>query len=572
MNSLFTRMVNRYTPPMNRRIMEGLATHTLEHIDRDLDLQIRSICEGMPSCFTYVGYERCSSNEEYQEITRLRGARRTFDLGLSYVYLIKLFFKFVDQLGVEHNLTRFVYLPFVTKGGVLSISGSKYHIVPVISDKVFTPGRESIFVRLTQDRNNIFRMYNTIIINGKRQTNYVVWAAIYRSPDAKKTSAAKRSRTTLVHYLLGKYGFTEAFQKYTGFVPIYGNEESITPEKYPLDEWVICESQQKRPDTCQDMHYQPSTTKLAIPRERWTVEMEAMVFGFFYIVDLFPSRLQPHRNAVLNSIDKDGVLEKLRTPKPPGEYQRELGRYLDDKSLWKILIGLIIFREPKSESVLYKDISEHLDSLDSYLDHNSREKLLDKNIVLNDYYDLLAYLATHFNEMLQENADSGLSVYGKNLEINSYVLYDILFDMTSMKFALNRSASRRPLTLKDITANLQQFVKMGKIFEIHTGKILTQAVSYSGDHLYPGITSVIAEQENRAGASRGKSKRTVVGAQHRIDLSMLSVGSVLNLPKSNPTPLSRVNPWAVIDEVNGTILPNPAIETLVEENRKFFKF
>ena len=571
MHHLFRRMTQKYARPMNRLLMEGLAVDSFKHLEEYLDLQIKSICQGMPECFKYEGYERCSSQEEYMEITRLRSTRRTFDLGMSHVYLIKLFFSFIDQVGNQHQLTRYVYLPFVSRGGILSISGSKYHLVPVISDKVFTSSRESVFVRLTQDRNNFFRMYHSVTVDDKYEARNVAWARIYRSPDAKKSSAVKKTKTTLVHYLLGKYGFDEAFLRYAGYVPEVGNAQIINRENYPEKDWIIYESIRRKPIACRDMHYQPSTTRLAVRRKRFSNELEALVFGFFYVVDHFPERLEP-AGAFREIIDDDGVISKERYERTPEEHQKLLKSYLNDKSLWKILIGLIIFTEPKSENIIYKDISEHFISLNSYLDHASQEKLAGNGIRLDDYYDLLAYLAAHFNEMVQENADSGQVVYGKNLEISSCVLYDILFNMTSMKFALNRAASRRPLTLKDITANLLQFVKMGKIFEIHTGKILTQSVSYSGDHLYPGITALLAEQENRAGAARGKTKRTVVGPQHRIDLSMLSVGSVLNLPKANPTPLARVNPWAVIDPVTGTILPNPKIEKLIEENREFFKF
>ena len=570
MHHLFSRMTQRYTPPMDREVMEGLAVQSLSNIEEHLDLQFRFICQGMPECFKYEGYERCTSQEEFLEITRLRNNRRSFDLGQSYVNLVKLHFSYTDLLGTEHKLSRYVYLPFVTRGGIIMISGSKYHIVPVISDKVFTPSRESIFVRLTQDRNNIFRMYHTILVNGKRTTQNVVWATIYRSPDAKKTNPSKKMKTCLVHYLLGKYGFDEMFSRYVGHIPVVGNEHSINENTYPPSDWVICESQKKQPATSPEAHYKAPTTRIAVYKENWNKATEALVFGFFYVVDHFPQRLEP-KQSYAEAIDDDGVISREKIELSAAEHQAKLKKYLNSVALWKILIGLIVFKELKSESILHKDISGHFETLDGYLDHDSRLKLQDKKIFLENYYDLLAHLSIYFNEMIQESSESGLSVYGKNLEITSYVLYDLLYDFTSMKFALNRSASRRALSLKDVTANLQQFVKMGKIFEIHSGKILTKPVSYSGDNLYPGITAVMAEQENRAGAGRGASKRTVVGPQHRIDVSMLDTGSVLNLPKSAPVPLSRINPWIVIDKSTGTILPNPKTKDLIDSNRKLFK-
>lgn len=572
MNPLFTRMTKKYTPVMNRRIMEGMAVESLKYIEEQLDSQIRSVCQGLPSCLQYIGYERCTSQEEYEEITRLRANRRTFDLAHSSVYLVKYFFVFTDQLGKEHPIVRHIYLPFVGQAGILSISGSKYHIVPVLSDKVFTPGNDSVFVRLTQDRNNMFRTYNTIMINDRRETRYVAWATIYRSPEARRAgTSVKKPRTLLVHYLFGKYGFTKAFQRYTGAVPIYGYDIDITPEKYPADEWMICQSTRRKPDTCMEKYYRPSRIRLAIRRSDWSQEMETMVFGFFYVIDHFPDRFEPQRMMSGDVVDGDGVIHDDTIANTEEERRRILASYLDDLSLWMILIGIIVFGSLRGENTLYKDIAEHFESLDAYLDTEAQKKLSEKGIVLENYYDLLNHISVHFNEMIQEGNDSGLNVYGKNLEILSYVLYDILYGFTTMKFSLNKAANRRPLSLKDVTANLQQYVKMGEIFKIHTGKIITKAVSYSGDHMYPGITAVIAEQENRAGAARGQTNRTVVGAQHRIDLSMVTVGSVLNLPKSNPTPVARINPWVTIDEKTGTVLPHPKFEDLISRNRPLFK-
>lgn len=552
---------------MNRTIMEGLASEALENVESYLDSQIRSICQGLPSCLRYVECKRCTEQEEYDEITRLRYNKRTFDLANNSVYLMKYYWVFTDQLGKEHSIVRFLYLPFVDTAGIFSISGSTYHIVPVLSDKVFTPGNESIFVRLTQDRNNMYRFYNTILLNEERVTKHVVWATIYRSPEAKRSAVSnKKPKTLLTHYLFGKYGFRGAFDRYAGYVPEYGYECDFPEDQYPRDQWVICQSTGKRPATCLTMSYKPSRITLAIPRASWTKEMESMVFGFFYIVDHFPDRFGNQFCERFVESETGEVMEVLKKSR-----QRVLTDYFEDLSLWMILIGVIILGDTRGENILYNEISEHFESLDAYLDTESRKKLGEKNIYLDNYYDLLSYIAVNFNEMIKENNESSLNVYGKNLEILSYLLYDILYDLTSMKFALNKAVNRRPLSLKDVTSNFQQFFKTGGIFKIHDGKIISESVSYSGDHMYPAITAVVAEQEGRAGAVRGKSARVIVGPQHHLDLSMVTMGSVLNLPKANPTPIARINPWVTIDPASGTVLPNPDYKDLIDANRPLFK-
>ena len=90
--------------------------------------------------------------------------------------------------------------------------------------------------------------------------------------------------------------------------------------------------------------------------------------------------------------------------------------------------------------------------------------------------------------------------------------------------------------------------------------------------MYPSVTSVMTEQEAHSGVTRGQKSRTVVGEQHRIELSMIAVGSVLNLPKSSPTPLSRINPWITIEESTGTVTENPKLRELIRANNQYFKF
>ena len=572
MDPLFSRMTKRYVPPMNRKVMEGLAVDEMKYVEEFLDGQIRSICKGFPKALRYVGYKRCESQEEYEEITRLRSNRRTFDLAHSSVYMVKYFFVFTDLLGTEHQITRYIHLPYVTKAGIMSISGTNYHIIPILSDKVITPSNNSIFVRLTQDKNNIFRIYNTFVMDDKRRVCHIAWATIHGSPDAKRSgSHTKRSKTLLAHYIFGRYGFSGAFSRYTGTVPVYGYGDDINVERYPASDWIICQSTMTKPDSCQEKFYTPNQIRLAIPRDKWSNTMEAFVSGFFYVTDHYPDRFALP-SMFGEAIDADGVISVTDKKLSVEERNEKLRARVEDKSLWMILVGLILFGSLRGENVLYKEMVEHFDSLQDYLDEASQKKLLEKDILLENYYDLLAYVAININEIIRDAGETGMNVYGKNLEVLSYVFYDITHGFTSMKFALVKAASRRPLTHKNVVANFQQFVKPGKIFMIHTGKIISKAVSYSGDHMYPTITSVMTEQENRAGATRGQKSRTVVGPQHRIELSMIAVGSVLNLPKASPTPLSRINPWITIDEKTGTVVENPKLSKLIRENNQYFKF
>lgn len=571
MNPLFDRMVARYVPPMNERIMKGLAVSVSKEIEAYLDAQIRVICQGMPPCLRYDSYRRCTSQEMYEEMTRSRTQKRVYNIAESSLYMVNYYFIFKDPVsGVEHEIVKPVYLPIIGEGNIITLSGSKHHIIPVISDKVITPEQNSIFVKVTQDKNKFYRTYHTVIINDKRTAKNVAWATIYRNTKPTGVSAVTKAETVLVHYLFARLGFSGAFVRYGGTRPIVGHYQDITPEKYPETDWVIYRSNRRPPDTCIDRHYKPSNIAIAVPLEQNTPSVTNLAVGLFYIIDHFTDRFEP-RERYEDSIDAEGVVTKKKAKVNFEEFAIEVNKRLEDIALWLILIGDIRFGNQLTDKRKYDDIRDHVETLDSYLDTIAQRKLSERGIDVENYFDLLQYISVNYDDMMSEGKRQGLNVYGKAVEILSFLLEDITEALTREKFELNKIHSRRPVTMRDVLASLRRGIRLGAIYSVTKGKIVSKAVNYSGDHMYPATTSVLAQQESRADADREEVETVVVGPQHYLDLSMITVGSILNLPKKTPTPLARVNPWATIDPVNGTILENPKLKPIVDATRPILR-
>lgn len=521
MNKLFARLCEENTPRVNSPVMDGLAVTYMRHAEEYIDKVFRSASKSFPEGLKYLGYERCTPEEEYLESTKIKNNKRSFDLAKSDLYLVKYSFSYMDQPIPN----RYIYLPFVNDGAILSLGGSRFAITPVISDKVISPGFDNLFVRLLRDKIIFKRTYHAVVINGKRETNHVIWSQIYRkNRSGKKPAATTKANTAIAHYLFAKHGFSAVFQKYCGFVPIVGTTE-ITPENYPEDQWIICESTKVKPKTFIGDFYTASEMKLAVPKDQWNNITKGLVVGFFYVVDHFPNRLLP--------------------------------TYLDSINTWMILLGHIVFSGHFGENKLYQNILEHFISLDDYIDTIVTEKLKECNYEVNDFYDLLVLVISEFNSMVLDNTNSANSMYGKNLEVLYYVLYDITASIFKVNFRLGKLASKKnPLTMNDVIETFNRNVKPGAIFGLASGKIITESVSYSGDHKYFKITSKITEQESLPGATRGKGKRLSVGVDKHLDISMVEAGSVLFLSKSNPSPTNRINPFVELDITTGTILPN----------------
>lgn len=539
MQRLFSRLLDKNTVKVNPSVMNGLATLYMKKSEEYIYKVFLSASKSFPPGLTFIGFERCTPEEEYAEITKVKNNKRIFDLARSDLYLVK--YKFAYN-GVPLP-DRYIYLPYVNAGGILSLGGAQYHITPVLSDKVISPGFDSIFVRLLRDKIIFKRCYHTLIIDGTRETTHVIWSQIYRKPrENKKVPITTRSLTSVAHYLFAKYGFTETFAKYAGFVPTVGTDD-ITVEKYPKDNWIICESAYEgsvmRPKTYIGEFYEPTKIKLAIPRDKWTPITKALVTGFYYVADHFPEIIRAN--------------------------------YLDKKEEWMVLLGHILFSGLYGKNKLYTNIQEHFVSLDDYVDTIVIEKLKENNHHIDNFYDLLSLILSNFNTMVLDSENSTLSMYGKSLEVLYYVLYDITAGIFKVNFKLSKLVLKKPLNETDITETFNKFMKMGAVFGLSSGKIITESVSYSGDHLYPKITSKITEQESLPGGTRGKSKRLMVGEDKHVDISMVEAGSILFLSKSNPTPTNHINPFVILDLATGTILPNPKFKNIREKTASLLK-
>lgn len=520
MDKQLHQLMQRETPPCNVDICEGLAVKHIPMVEKYIDSVMRSAAKGFPAGLEYMGCERCTPFEEFNVVSKRKNGRRSIDVARSDIYLMKYHFKFK---GVDLP-SRYLYLPFVSAGGTMTISGSRYVVSPVLSDKVISPGLTNVFVRLLRDKLTFERMPYTVIFNNANETVQVVWSMIYHKPASlKKLRATVKANCTLMHYLLCKYGFTETFKTYGNCNPVVGERE-INEESYPPSEWVVCRSTQVKPKGFGKSFYQPTEIRVAIRIVEFTPMVKSMISGFFYIVDHFPSRV--------------------------------LATYVDNTRLWNILLGHILFSGTINEGTLFTDVSKHFKSLDEYIDNLIAVKLKEIGYEVSDIYHLFAIIINNFNEWLLEASEKVSSLYGKELSI----LYHVLYEITSAIFNLNfklKSASKKELTDKEIISTMNMVLKTGLIFSITRQHVNMSTVSYSGDNKFFKITSILVPQSSSNRMTAKKTRASLSDPAKRLHVSVAEIGGYANLPKSDPTGHARINPHAHIDE-KGAVLQDPS--------------
>lgn len=529
MDKYLAELIDKNTTPLNPAIANGLACTHLKYVESYIDQIFQVASKGFPEGLTYVGYKRCTPIEEFGLVTKLRGTRRTFDTARSDIYLVRYMFRYN---GVDLE-PKFLYLPFVGDGGYITLSGARFNISPILSDRVISIDASNIFVRLLRDRLTFERSSHHFMMNDRRETVQVSWSMIHhKSAKMKKIKPTVKANCALMHYLLCKYGFSDTFLKFGNCVPIVGGSE-INRNTYPEDEWIICSSTQIKPKGCGKNFYEPSYLRIALRKSEMTPMVKNMIGGLFYIVDHFPSRLKP-------SIE-----------------------YLDSKTLWMILLGHIIFSGSINEGKLCDDISDHITSLDDYLDSLVIIKLKDIGIEVNDIYQLFAIIIENFNEWLLDGADKVNSMYDKELSILYYVLYEISSAIFKLYFKL-KAASKKELTAKEITNIMSNVLKPGLIFAMTRFHGEVSSMSSSGDNKAFKITSVLVPQAHSSKLNSRKDRGVLSDPSKLLHASVAEIGGYCNPPKAAPCGRSRINPCVTIG-ANGVVLRNPKLAPMLDE-------
>jgi hypothetical protein len=513
-------------PKFNPDIANGLAVKHLKYAEEAVDAVWRVAASGFPPGLEYVGCERCTPSEEYAIITRKKGSDCTFDIATNYMYFVKYMFKFN---GVPIR-PRYQQLPYAKDGGETFISGSRHIISPVLADRVISVSETTIFIRLLQAKNIYHRTPYHYAVNDekvRREAAQVVWSNIYNGKlEADSSKNRVKAETTIAHYLFCKYGFTETLIKFANCTPITGDESVINELNYPKADWVICSSLGLRPKYVPAFRISP--IKVAIKKTEYTPLVKSLIAGFFYCIDRFSIR--------------------------------ESHVEIDRPSMWRILLGILLYSADFSEGKLLADINEHISSIDKYVDGIVAEQLERIGYKCTDIYELFALILNKFDDWMLESDQKGNSKYGKELNILYFVLADINRGIFSLYFEL-RSSKRTALNADKIEQLMAKHIKPGAIYSLNKSHGEVSTGGYSGDNKPLRTTAILVPQ---AETSNRRQSHTASGKDALLHLSSAEVQVLLSMSKACPSGATRVSPYLQIDDT-GLILRNEDLRALIDQ-------
>jgi len=516
-------------PKFNPVLADGFATSQIPVADKYVHMLFKAISRSFPPGLEYTGFRPCLPSEELRQITKpknQKNARKnnksTYDIAESYLRMMMYTFKWKGK----DLPPRYMFLPYVTDGGHIKISGSRYTISPVLADRVISILPKTVFVRLIKTRFMVLRMSQHYLMNGQDHSTHVVFSKIYQKQIVKDRNDPNRvnAHSTMPHYLFCKYGLSAAFQLFANCTPIVGDAQSITTEKYPASDWNIFMSSRvisgQPPSGRNDrLFYEPPAIRVAVRKSETTPMVEKMIGGLYYLLDLFPEQMK-------NVADFDKTL------------------------IWIRLLGYIVAPGTTSLGKLLKEMDDHMRSLDEYIDAIMQDQLANIDMHVDNVYQLFAILTERFDELLLKGSGQLSSMYDKELNVNYFVLYDISRAIVELGFKMMKLSEKPNLEEKEIISAFTSSIKPGLIYNIHKNVGSVSTNSYPGDNKALKITSLVVPQQASSKKSKGHNSLQLSDPINQLHVSIAEVGAYANLPKSQPSGWFRLSLYLSLDMEN----------------------
>lgn len=512
------------TPKFNEKVVEGFCYHRVRHAIVYIDNFIRYSCSSKTTThLQYLGYEEVQPKDEIKFLFN-KTSKVVHDIAENDIYLVKFMFKYGEEEDIREY---YFYLPYLNRGNIIHLSGNKFLVMPVLSDKVISIGDKIIFINILTAKYSFTRGYFSVIMDNVFHRVPIVNTELYKN-QVKKLEDTTKANTIVMHYLLANYGYSKTMQMLLGFVP--------TPVyDYDKSDKVVIKSTGNPPHGYikSEKTYQGTRIMFTVPREQYNEDVLYCLGNMFYVLDNFPDSF---------TIDQ-----------------------LDSVLLWRRLLAEIIHSGNHGLAYLTEKISAHFNDLNSNFDTVTVKKLKDIGVESGTLMELLGVIFKNFNNWIMNNEPRSL-YFNKTYEVESFVLSHLTSRITRIVLDINKEELRvggSILPNKIVDKIFKKYFVTRAIFSLKKEKQYVTSIEYSGDHLYFKNTSMVVQQESdyvnitKPDVNTSECKKIVA--------SMATVGSILGLSKKNPTPLIRANPYVNVDYNSGTILPHNAYDDIIQK-------
>ena len=468
MNSVLAKCEAANSSQMNKVVIDGNAKDIFKLMPEYLDKIFRGSIKSLnPNVnLRYVGYRRCTPDEEFDKMVANEPNKIKYDIASSDIYLCEFLFNYNGE-----PIPRYIYLPYAQEANILRISGTKYHVTPVLSDTVLSPSYKQVFARLLKDKLTFQSKQYNFIKDKVKEPGLIIYTSIIKNISGKENTDGVL--TPLSIYILGKYGFKTAITRYAHRDDVVFTSDAVDDDT--RSKYHVYESTKIKPKSVKDYGYLGHDVKILVNKKvKPSVFLENFIWGILYALDAFPNMAADAVKVVNSNNSREEIL------------------------FWRILLGRISYKSTQSVTDIVTSMTEHFDLLEGYLDSLIQEKLAEANIYLENFYDLLAYLDESYTTLTRNSREFNSDLNNRYIDMLYYILYDIIIGFNKMILAVNKRATKKlDISIKEISKLLTGEMGSRKIFSLvkssQTSLAILQLDSVN-DIKYPKVTSILEDQ------------------------------------------------------------------------------
>lgn len=501
MDKKFREYIASQIPVFNPDLANGIACKQIADADVYIDHDLRASAEHYQADIRYVELKRLTPMEEYKAL-HPRKDKNFIELSKTDTVLTEAIFTYNGK-PID---SRPISVPFARPGGLMWIQGSEYSLSPVIEDPAVSVTRGGLFVWLGMTKANFSRLSYHVYMDDVDYTANVTYSFLYHTGErSRAVKPGKNSpRPTLMHYIMCKFGFTEAMKRFFDVTDIaVGTSKTIDKTTHDPEHWRIIRGSNSNAYRRKDAK-EPSDIRVAILKAQATPAVMDAISSFFYVVDLFPDMVFVHD--------------------------------IEKPVMWRRLLGIVWFTEKPSEGDRMNLIDNHMVTIEGYINYQSRNNLRQGGIEVESFYAFLAWVIHNLPSKVSTASGDVASLYGKRLTVTRYLLKDISRSIYTLMYALNnRFANRRGrLSEREVKDIMRKGLPRDKILEASSGHAEVSTVSFPGTCMIFDITSNAVLQENTDNAP-GKHGGGVNDASKFIHSSVIAFCSYVAMGKNEPS-------------------------------------
>lgn len=544
MNPALNNFIKDNTPVIDPRIGDGISYSESGKIPAFIDRVLRINSASFPKGMVYKGLRKATPLEGYKYQTRPLNNIRRYDINRNDIRMYVFDFEFNGT-----PMSKYIYLPFISRHGFMHMNGVKYVVSPVIADGIMTIKPNSIFVKLIKTKLWFERFVTQIVVDGVREYVPIYFSKIHhKESDGSAGGRMIKMKPTLVHYLCCKYGLTKTLDLFglSNVQMVDIQEFKQNPDKYPKEDWVVIESTGKKPArTYSYMLYTPMQYLFLVPRQQYeAISTSPSVMGtLIYILEHFPSprRMNPD---TINNIDA-----------------------------WRLMLGESIRSSDEHYAVIKNAMDKHMISLDEYVDEMVHDDFKRIGFVqIDSVYKLFIFIVQNFNLMVSEvnKIATSNSFYGKQLQVLQFLLFNIVkainrcyFELNSLRIEQDRDPNKN---IKD--DDIRKILNNIRPEEIMRIKEHAEIIPVEDPTDLPllKLGRIVVPQEKSDKLRTAKTSFDVNSPENKLNASLIEAGAALDMAKADPAGRNRINLFVNLSD-DLTIIHNPKLEPIMSELR-----